>query len=97
MVNMKGQCSVFRDQDVIHFNVQLPMERVGLNAVAAMYMDGEPCIAIAGWSDGAGVYIRHAVTLSEVRSLPYKEDVWCICFNASGIKLFFGTESGWIF
>jgi hypothetical protein len=95
-VNRQGQCFVFRDQEVIHSKVQLPMEGVVCNAVAAMCMDGEPCIAVAGWGKGAGVYIRHAVTLLEVRSLPYKEDVFCVCINATGTKLFFGTESGWI-
>ncbi len=72
------------------------MEHVYRNAVAARYVDGEPCIAVAGYGKGAGVYLRHALTLGEVRSLPYKEDVYCVCINASGTKLFFGTESGWI-
>ena len=76
--------------------MQLPMETVCYNAVAATYMDGEPCIAIAGQGKGAGVYLRHAVTLGEVRSLPYKEGVNCVCINATGTKLFFGTEAGWI-
>ncbi len=87
---------MFLDQEVIHFNVQLPIEYVYRNAVAATYVDGEPCVAIAGWGKGAGVYLRHAATLGEVRSLPYKEDVYCVCINATGTKLFFGTESGWI-
>ena len=93
-VDQNGQCSVFRDQEVIHSNVQLPMQGVWQNAVAAIYVDGELCIAIAGYGKGAGVYLRHAVTLGEVRSLPYKEDVRCICINATGTKLFFGTQSG---
>jgi hypothetical protein len=93
-VNSNGQCSVFRDQEVIHSNVQLPMEEVHLNGVAAAYVDGEPCIAISDWGEGSGVYLRHAVTLGEVRSLPYKEDVYCVCINATGTKLFFGTELG---
>ena len=87
---------MFRDQEVIHSNVQLPMQYVDVNAVAATYVEGEPCIAIAGWGKGAGVYLRHAVTLGEVRSLPYKENVYCVCINATGTKLFFGTVSGWI-
>ena len=95
-VNRDGQCSVFRDQEVIHSNVQLPMDEVNRNALAATYVDGEPCIAIAGRGKGAGVYLRHAVTLSEVRSLPYKESVWCVCINSNGTKLFFGIQSGWI-
>ncbi len=96
-VNNKGQVSVFRDQEVIHSNVQMPMEGVNNNAVVSMYVDGEPCIAIVGWGKGAGVYLRHALTLGEVRSLPYKENVWCVCTNTIGTKLFFGTESGSIF
>ncbi len=76
--------------------MQMPMHRVWYNAVAATYIDGEPCIAIVGQGKRAGVYLRHAVTLGEVRSLPYKEDVWCVCINATGTKLFFGTQSGWI-
>ncbi len=87
---------MFRDQEVIHSNVQLPMEGINFNSVVAIYVDGEPCIGIAGWGKGAGVYLRHAVNLYEVRSLPYKEDVFCLCFNAIGTKLFFGTGSGWI-
>jgi hypothetical protein len=89
-----GRCSVFRDKEAIHVNVQLPLENVNNNAVAATYVDGEPCIAVAGYGESAGVYIRHAVTLGHVRSLPYKEDVHCVCINASGTKLFFGTPSG---
>jgi hypothetical protein len=73
------------------------MQYVDPNAVAATYVDGEPCIAIAGSGKGAGVYLRHAVTLDEVRSLPYNKSVYCICINATGTKLFFGTQSGWIF
>ncbi len=88
---------MLRDQQVIHSNVQLSMENVHYNAVATTYLNGEPCIVVAGCGDGAGVYLRHAVTLEEVRSLPYKEGVFCVCVNASGSKLFFGTESGWIF
>jgi hypothetical protein len=67
------------------------------SAVATTYMDGEPCIATAGCGKEAGVYLRHAVTLVEIRSLPYKKDVLCLCINASGTKLFFGTELGWIY
>jgi hypothetical protein len=79
---------------VIHSNVQLPMASVSVNAVVAMYLDDEPCIAIAGRGEGAGVYIRHAVTLCEMSSLPYHEDVHCLCLNDTGTKIFFGTESG---
>jgi hypothetical protein len=73
------------------------MEHVDGNGFAATRMDGEPCIAIAGYGKGAGVYLRHAVTLCEIRSLPYKENVWCVCINANGTKAFFGTLSGWIY
>jgi hypothetical protein len=57
-------------------------------------VDGEPCIGIAGCGKGAGVHFRHAVTLGEVRSLPYKEDVYCVSMSATGTKVFFGTKSG---
>jgi hypothetical protein len=96
-VNCYGRGSVFRDQEVIHSNVQLPMQKVIPNAVAATYLDGEPCIAIAGWGNGSGVYLRHAVTLGEIRSLPYKEGVFCVCVTSTGTRLLFGTESGWNF
>ncbi len=82
---------------MIPYNVQLLVKHVFDNAVAATYVDGEPCVAVAGYGKGAGVYLRHAVTLGEVRSLPYKEDVYWVCINATGTKLFFGTGSGWIF
>jgi hypothetical protein len=95
-VNEKGLVSVFRDQEVIRSNVQLPMRNVNVFAVAATYMDGEPCMAVAGWGIRAGVSLRHAVTLGEVRLSPYKEDVRCVCINATGTKLFFGTETGLI-
>ncbi len=94
-VNGLGQVSVIRDQEVIHSNVQLPMQYVHTKTVATSF-DGEPCIAIAGCGKGAGVYLRHAVTLRELRSLPYKEDVRCVCVNATGTRLFFGTQSGQI-
>ena len=96
-VNSDGQASVFRDQEVIHANVQLPMQWVYDNAVAVTYVHDDPCIVIAGCGKGAGVYLRHAVTLCEVKLLPYKQDVCCVCINATGTMLFFGTESGWIF
>jgi hypothetical protein len=95
-VNFKGQYSVFHDHEIIHSNVQLPTENIFFNAVAATYVGGEPWVAIAGFGKGSGVYLRHAVTLGEVRSLPYNESVYCVCFNATGTKLFFGTKSGWI-
>ncbi len=85
-----------RDQEVVHSSLQLPMQFVFYNAVVATYVDGEPCIAVAGFGEGAGVYLRHAATLSEVRSLPYTEDVYCVCINATGTKMFFGTHTGWI-
>ncbi len=85
---------MFRDQEVIHANVQLLMEHSSTNAVAAIYLDCEPCIAIAGYGERAGVHLRHAVTLGVVKSLMYKEDVYCVCVNTTGTKIFFGTESG---
>ncbi len=94
-VNGKGQVSVLRDQGKIHSNVQLPMEFVEPNSVVTTYLDGEPCIGVAGYGNGAGVYLWHAVSICELKSLPYKEDVYCVCINAIGTKLFFGTESGW--
>ena len=87
---------MFRDQEVILSNVQLPSDESVFNAVAPTFVHGEPCIAIAGYGKGAGIYLRHAVTLDEARSLPYKENILCICMNATGTKLFFGTQSGWI-
>ncbi len=87
---------MLRDQEVIHFNVQLPMQKINNNAIVATYVDGEPCFAVAGKGKGAGVYLLRAVTLGEVKSLPYKKDVYCVCINTTGTKLFFGTESGWI-
>ncbi len=54
----------------------------------ATYKDGKPCIVIVGWCKGAGVYIRHAVTLDEVRSLLYKENVYCVCISTTGTKVF---------
>ncbi len=95
-VDKGGRGSVFRDQEVIHSNVQLPIERIYTCAVVATYLDGEPCIAVGGFGEGAGVYLRHAVTLGEVRSLPYKGHVSCVCMNTTGTKLFFGTDSGCI-
>jgi hypothetical protein len=95
-INENGQASVFCDQESIHSNVQLPMEGVFRNSVVATYMDGEPCIIVAGFGNGAGVYLRHAVTLGEVRSLPYKESVFCICIHANATKVFFGSQSGWM-
>jgi hypothetical protein len=86
---------VFRDQEVIHANVQ-SVQKVDFNAVVAFFVHGEPCIAIAGYGKGAGVELRHAVTLGVVTSLPYKKGVYCVCINATRTKLFFGTQSGCI-
>jgi hypothetical protein len=71
------------------------MQMTHFNAAVGTYVDGGPCIAVAGYGKRAGVYIRHAVTLEEVRSLPFKENVYCICINATKTKFFFGTQSGW--
>jgi hypothetical protein len=95
-VHDDGQASVFRDQEEIHSNVQMPIEKIYHNAVVPTYLDGEPCIAIAGYGKGSGVYLRHAVTMGDVKSLPYKENVYCVCINVTEAKLFFGTHSGWI-
>ncbi len=92
LVTRMGRSSVFRDREVTHCDVQLPMEWVCNNAVVETYVDGKPCIGIAGWGKGAGVYLRHAMTLCEMKSLPYKEDVYCVCINTTGTKLFFGTD-----
>jgi hypothetical protein len=94
VVGGSNEVSVFRDEEVIQFNVQLPMVGLIIQAVATTYVDGEPCIVVAGYGNGAGVYLRHAVTLCEVRSLPTSKDVTCVC-NVIGSKLFFGTTSGW--
>jgi hypothetical protein len=94
-VNAYGRASLLRDHGVIRFNMPLPMEGVIRNAVVAACVDGEPCIAIAGYGKGAGIYLRHALSLDDVRSLPYEEDVYCVCINGTGTKLFFGTQSGW--
>ena len=96
IVDRFGRCSVFRDQEVIHANVQLSMQKVDFNAVVAFFVDGEPFIAIAGYGKGAGVELRHALTLGVVTSLPYKKGVYCVCINAISTKVFFGTKSGWI-
>ncbi len=93
-INAHGQVSVLSDQEVILSDIQLPMSSVNYNAAQATYVDGEPCIVVAGYNEGAGVYLRQALTLCEVKSLPYKENVYCVCINATGIKVFFGTESG---
>jgi hypothetical protein len=94
-VNGSGQGSVCRDQEIIHSDVQLPFESFKFNAVVPTYVAGEPCIAIAGLgSKGAGVYLHHAVTLCEVRYVPSKENLNCVCINATGTKAFFGTDSG---
>ena len=95
-VSVSGKGTVFRDKELIQFDVQLPMEKVNRNAVVATYIDGEPCIVVAGHGQGAGVYILHAVTLCEVKSLRSNDDVWCVCINATRTKVFFGTQSGWI-
>ncbi len=91
-----GQVSVFRNQEVVHSNVQLPKEMVPSNAVVATYIDGVPCIVIAGHGKGAGVYLRHGITMCELKSLPYKESVYCICINTTRTKLLFGAQSGLI-
>jgi hypothetical protein len=93
-VSREGQGSVFHDQEVVHSNVQLPMSGISRNAVVEAYEDGEPCIVVAGHSHVTGIFIRHAITLNEVRSLPYKEAVYCVCISATGTKVFFGARSG---
>ena len=94
-VNGRGQGSMFRDQEVIHSNVQLPIQDVTRNAMVGTYVDGEPCIGFVGRYKMVIIgYLLHAVTLREVRSMPCTEDVFCICINATGTKMFLGTETG---
>jgi hypothetical protein len=89
-----GRLSVLRDQGAIYYSVQLESGRISLpNAVVPIHVDGEPCIAIAG-CDKAGVFVWQNSPLCEVRSLPYKDKVHCICRNAAGTKLYFGTQAG---
>jgi hypothetical protein len=59
-----------------------------------LYLDGKPCIAIAGYGKGSGVYVHHAVTLDQLRSLPYKESVYCLCVDTARAEVFFGTQLG---
>ncbi len=88
-VNVKGKGSVFRDQEVIHYNVQLPMQVVYPDAIISMYLDGEPCILVVGCVEGAGVYFWHAVTLCEVRSLPlFKKTCTVFALTALGLRPF---------
>ncbi len=94
---------MFRDQEVIHSDVKLSKvihSDVQLSTevgnVVATYVDGEPCIVIAGNKKGAGVYLQHVVTLEVSRYLPCKELVTCVCINATGTKAFFGIVSGWM-
>ncbi len=63
-------------------------------AVAAIHFYEEPCIVISSCGKGAGVYLQHAMTLVQLRSLSVLEGVMCICVNALGTKLLFGTHSG---
>jgi hypothetical protein len=94
IVDRDGRGSVFRDQCVLQDNVLLPMESIHFNAVMQTYLDGEPHIVIAAYGKRSGVYLLHAMTLGEVRSLPFKRDVSCVCIDVTGTKAFFGTESG---
>jgi hypothetical protein len=97
IISGDGRASVLRDQEIILHKVKLPMTYVYSNSCVALIMiDGEPCAVIGGRGTGSGVYIRRAITLEEVKTLPYEDFVYSVCVNAQGTKVYFGTESGWI-
>ena len=60
---------------------------------------GVPCVVTAtcGEGKGSGVYIHHAMNGRLMRSLPFRENVYCVCIDRSGTCVVFGTESGaWV-
>ena len=64
------------------------------NVLACATVDGVPCVVVATWGEGSGVYIHHALTGQLMRSLPFREDVRCVYIDRSGTLVLFGTESG---
>ena len=67
------------------------------NVLARGTVDSVPCVVAATWGKGSGLYIHHAFTGQLIRSLPFREDVWCVCIDRSGTLVVFGTKSGvWV-
>ena len=64
------------------------------NVLICATVDGVPCVVVATWGEGSGVYIHHALTGQLMRSLPFDDDVYCLCVDRSGLLVVFGTVSG---
>ncbi len=92
-VDRAGMCSVVRDQDTLHSDFHLPVNRVFPNAIASTYIQGEPCFAVGG-ATGKGMHMMNAVTLDVVMSLPYDGEVLSVCIDDTAAIAYFGTLSG---
>jgi hypothetical protein len=90
---------VFNLQDMLKYQVQLPFECDSFQLLAAMSIDGEPCVLLETLGKGGqtGVYILHALTLEVMHSITYKEEVMEFHINFTGTKVFFATHLGWFF
>ena len=64
------------------------------NVFTCANVDGVPCVLAGTCGVGSGVYIHHALSGKLIRSLPFREDVLCVCIDRSGTLVVFGTESG---
>ena len=84
--------------DVLVTRQQLVGQGVDCGHVLAFgSVDGIPCVVAATYGEGSGVYIHHALTGELMRSLPFRDDVRCVCIDRSGTKVVFGTQSGvWV-
>ena len=64
------------------------------NVLACGSVDGVPCVVVSTLGEDGGVYIHHAFSGQLMRSLPFREDVRCVCIDRSGTLVAFGTDSG---
>ena len=81
--------------DVLVAHQQLAGDGVyGGNVLACGTLYGVPCVVVATNRKGGGVYIHHAFSGQLMRSLPFRDDVRCVCVDLNGTRVVFGTRSG---
>ena len=95
LITRGGKYSVIRGADVVHQGMQLEVTSLGSgNSVASAYIDGQPCLIVAGSKGCDCVLIFHAISLETVHKLQLGEPIYSVSINHSSNDVFYGSASG---
>ena len=64
------------------------------NNLAEVFLDDEPCVAIAMWGVGSGVYIHHIFSGQLKRQLTFRDGAFRVCIDHTGKSVLCGTSTG---